>query len=65
MAESHRGRGRTTGIPSELTPKRAPFCGRECLDRATWGAASRRPRLLWERIFARSAAPVCGAARLQ
>eukprot|EP00969_Alexandrium_andersonii_P358520 15451166-Alexandrium_andersonii.AAC.1 len=32
--------------PLGATSRRAPYSGRERFDRATWGAASRRPKLL-------------------
>eukprot|EP00969_Alexandrium_andersonii_P250274 11060730-Alexandrium_andersonii.AAC.1 len=42
----------------QATSRRAQHNWREHSDRATWGAALRRPKLLCERIFAHSKASV-------
>eukprot|EP00969_Alexandrium_andersonii_P358114 15450311-Alexandrium_andersonii.AAC.1 len=62
MAESPRGQGwppcaEARWGPLRAAPKRAPYYGRKRSDRATWSAASRRPKLLCKGIFAHSTAP--------
>eukprot|EP00969_Alexandrium_andersonii_P162171 7167995-Alexandrium_andersonii.AAC.1 len=61
MDESPRGQLRTPSTEAHwgslrAAPKRVPHYGRDRSDRATWGAASRRPKLLPKSIFAHSTA---------
>eukprot|EP00969_Alexandrium_andersonii_P288069 12735607-Alexandrium_andersonii.AAC.1 len=62
MVDSPRGQGQTPSAkaywgPLRAAPTRAPYRGRERSDRVTWGAASRRPKLLCKSIFAQIASP--------
>eukprot|EP00969_Alexandrium_andersonii_P205379 9074511-Alexandrium_andersonii.AAC.1 len=59
MAESPLGRGRASCAEARNGPlravlKQAPHRIQQRSDRATWGAAPRRPKLLCKSVFARS-----------